>query len=139
MSDSVRPHRRQPTRLPHPWDSPGKNTGVGYCFLLLCMKVKNGSEVAQSFLTLSNPAPWTVAHQAPLSMGFFRQEYWSGVPLPSPSHITPPNSNSRLNYFEETSHCLPQSLNHFTLPSVLSKGTNPSTSWPILVIFCYFL
>ena len=40
MSDSVQPHRRQPTRLPHPWDSPGKNTGVGCHFLLQCMKVK---------------------------------------------------------------------------------------------------
>ena len=52
MSDSVQPHRRQPTRLPRPWDSPGKNTGVGYHFLLQCMKVKSESEVAQSFLTL---------------------------------------------------------------------------------------
>ena len=48
MSDSVRPHRRQPTRLPSPWDSPGKNTGVGCHFLLQCMKVKSESEVAQS-------------------------------------------------------------------------------------------
>ena len=48
MSDSVRPHRRQPTRLPCPWDSPGKNTGVGCHFLLQCMKVKSESEVAQS-------------------------------------------------------------------------------------------
>ena len=55
MSDSVRPHRRQPTRLPRPWDSPGKNTGVGCNFLLQCMKVKSESEVAQSYLTLSNP------------------------------------------------------------------------------------
>ena len=55
MSDSVRPHRQQPTRLPRPWDSPGKNTGVGCHFLLQCMKVKSGSEVAQSCLTLSNP------------------------------------------------------------------------------------
>ena len=55
MSDSVRPHRRQPTRLPHPWDSPGKNTGVGCRFLLQCMKVKSESEVTQSYLTLSNP------------------------------------------------------------------------------------
>ena len=47
LSDSVRPHRRQPTRLPHPWDSPGKNTGVGCHFLLQCMKVKSESEVAQ--------------------------------------------------------------------------------------------
>ena len=55
MSDSVQPHRWQPTRLPHPWDSPGKNTGVGCHFLLQCMKVKSESEVAQSFLTLSDP------------------------------------------------------------------------------------
>ena len=55
MSDSVRPHRRQPTRLPRPWDSPGKNTGVGCHFLLQCMTVKSESEVAQSCPTLSGP------------------------------------------------------------------------------------
>ena len=55
MSDSVRPHRWQPTRLPCPWDSPGKNTGVGCHFLLQCMKVKSESEVIQSCLTLSDP------------------------------------------------------------------------------------
>ena len=55
MSDSVRPQRRKPTRLPHPWDSPGKNTGVGCHFLLQCMKGKSESEVAQSCPTLHNP------------------------------------------------------------------------------------
>ena len=55
VSDSVRPHRRQPIRLPHPWDSPGKNTGVGCHFLLQRMKVKSKSEVAQSGPTLSDP------------------------------------------------------------------------------------
>ena len=55
MSDSVWPHRRQPTRLPCPWDSPGKNTGVGCHFLFQCMKVKSESEVAQSCPTLSDP------------------------------------------------------------------------------------
>ena len=55
MSDSVRPQRRQPTRLPRPWDSPGKNTGVGCHFLLQCMKVKTESEVVQSCPTLSDP------------------------------------------------------------------------------------
>ena len=55
MSDSVRPHRSQPTRLRRPWDSPGKNTGVGCHFLLQCMKVKNESEVIQLCPTLSNP------------------------------------------------------------------------------------
>ena len=55
MSDSVRPHRRQPTRLPRPWDSPGKNTEVGCPFLLQCMKVKSESEVAQLCPTPSDP------------------------------------------------------------------------------------
>ena len=81
----MRPHRWQPTRLLHPWDSPGKNTGVatlGCHFLLQCMKVKSESEIAQSCPTLATP--WTAAYQAPLPMGFSRQEYWSGVSLPSP-------------------------------------------------------
>ena len=55
VSDPVRPHRWQPTRLHHPWDSPGKNTGVGCHCLLQCMKVKSESEVAQSCPTLSDP------------------------------------------------------------------------------------
>ena len=55
MSDSVRPHRRQPTRLPRPWDSPGKNTREGCHFLLQRMKVKSESEVPQSCPTLSDP------------------------------------------------------------------------------------
>ena len=142
MSDSVRHSIQQPTRLPRPWDSPGKNTGVGCHLLLQCTKVKSESEVAQSCLTLSDPmegslpgssalcwlrikatflippnswslyfysasedresqdlgpnitktkqtvwcaqllsyvqhiaTTWTVANQAPLCMGFFRQEY----------------------------------------------------------------
>ena len=79
VSDSVKPHRRWPTRLLHPWDFPGKSTGVGCHFLLQCMKVKSESEAAQSCPTLSNPMDCN--HQAP-PMGFSRQEYWRGVPLP---------------------------------------------------------
>ena len=55
MSDSSRPHRWQPPRLPRPWDSPGKNTGVGCHFLLQRMKVIGESEAAQSCPTLSDP------------------------------------------------------------------------------------
>ena len=69
MSDSVRPHRWQPTTLPRPWDSPGKNTGVGCHFLLQGMKVKSESEVAHVRLFAT---PWTAAYQAPPSMGFFQ-------------------------------------------------------------------
>ena len=82
MSDSVRPRRQPPIRLPRPWDSPGKNTGVGCHFLLQRMKVKSESEVAQSCLTLSDPMdcspPGFPVH------GISRQEYWSEVPVPSP-------------------------------------------------------
>ena len=69
VSDSVRPQRWQPIRLPRPWDSPGKNTGVGCHFLFQCMKVKSLSHV-RLLVT-----PWTAAYQAPPSMGFSRQEY----------------------------------------------------------------
>ena len=82
MSDSVRPHRQQPTRLLSPWDSPGKNTGVGCHFLLQCMKVKSESEVAQSCPTLRDPMDCSPAGSS--VHGFSRQEYWSGVPFPSP-------------------------------------------------------
>ena len=55
MSDFVRSHRWQPNRLPSPWDSPGKNTGVGCHFLLQCEKVKSESEVAQLCPTPNDP------------------------------------------------------------------------------------
>ena len=91
MSNSVRPHRQKPTRLSRPWDSPGKNTGVGCHFLLQCMKVKSESEVAKKkkkkLKSLSCvrllATPWMAAYQAPPSIGFSRQEYWSELPLPS--------------------------------------------------------
>ena len=133
MSNSVGPHRRQPTRLSRPWDSPGKNTGLGCHFRLQCMKVESESEVAQSCPILSDPmdcsppgslvhgifqarvlvwgaivfspllwllllllsrfscvrlcaTPETPAYQALPSLGFSRQEHWSGLPFPSPMH-----------------------------------------------------
>ena len=60
MSDSVRPQRQQPSRLPRPWDSPGKNTGAGCRFLLQCRKVKSESEVTQSCPTLRDPMDCTL-------------------------------------------------------------------------------
>ena len=83
---TLRPHRQQPTRLPCPWDSPGKNTGVGCHFLLQCMKVKVKVKLLSRARLLATP--WTAAYQAPPSMGFSRQEYWSGLPLPSPDLVT---------------------------------------------------
>src|SRR5574340_242872 len=98
VSDSMRPHRWQPNRLPSPWDSPGKNTGVGCHFLLQCMKVNNESEVAQSCPTLSDPMDCSmlglpVHHQLPE----FTQTHVHRVsdaiqpshPLLSPSPLAP--------------------------------------------------
>ena len=70
VSDSARPHRRQPTRLPHLWDSPGKNTGVGFHFLPQCMRVKSEREVAQSYPTLSDPMDCSL--QGSSIIGFFQ-------------------------------------------------------------------
>ena len=84
MSDSMRPHRRQPTRLPRPWGSPGKNTGVGCHFLLQRMKVKSENEVTQSRPTLRDPMdcslPGSSVH------GIFQAKVleWSAIAFSAP-------------------------------------------------------
>ena len=82
MFDSVRPHRWQPTRLCRPWDSPGKNTGVGCHFLLQCRKVKSENEITQSCRTLRDP----VDCRPPGSsvQGIFQARVLEWLPLPSP-------------------------------------------------------
>ena len=97
-TNSVQPQRWQPTRLPLPWDSPGKNTGVGCHFLLQCMKVK----VKSLSRVQPSATPWTAAFQASPSMGFSRQEYWSGAPLPSQISLV---TREKQNY-DNTSHPL---------------------------------
>ena len=120
MSDSVRPHRRQPTRLPGPWDSPGKNTGVGCHFLLQCMKVKSESEVTQSCPTLSDPMdcspPGSSVH------GIFQQEYWSGLSLPLISMFP--------QYFYHSTICCPSKPNpSFFVLSLLNKYVALCVVW----------
>ena len=70
-------------QAPLSWDSPGKNTGVGCQILLQCMKSR--FSCVRLCATL-----WTAAHQAPPSIGFSRQEYWSGLPFPSPEDLPDP-------------------------------------------------
>ena len=106
MSDSVQSHRWQPTRLPHSWDSPGKNTGVGCHFLLQCMKVKN----ERSHSVMSNSQrPDGLQPTRLLRPWDFPDEYWSGVPLPFP--LMQPNlSNFLLSLvlliLQIRNHCL---------------------------------
>ena len=83
MSDSVRPHRWQPTRLPRPWDSLGKNTGVGCHFLLQCRKVKSDSEVSQSHLTLCNPMDCSPPGSSVHGIFQARVPEWVAIALPN--------------------------------------------------------
>ena len=98
-----------PPGLPRPWDSPGKNTGVGCHFLLQCMKVKSESEVTQSCPTLSDPMDCSLPialiaklcltlcrpTDCSMSMEFSRQEYWSGWPFPSPKVLVAQLHNTK--------------------------------------------
>ena len=79
VSNTVRPHRRQPTRLPHPWDSPGKNTGVGCHFLLQCMKVKSKSEVTQPCPTVSDPMDCSLPGSSALGIFQARVLEWGAI------------------------------------------------------------
>ena len=88
MSNSVRPHRRQPTRLPSPWDSPGKNPGVGCHFLLQCLKVKSESEVTQSRPTLSDPMDCSLPGSSVHGIFQARVLEWGAFPSPELFHST---------------------------------------------------
>ena len=79
----MRPHRRQPTRLPRPWDSAGKNTGVGCHFLLQCMKVKSESEVTQSCLTLSDPVDCSLPGSSIHGIFQARVLEWGAIAFPT--------------------------------------------------------
>ena len=109
MSDSVQPHRRQPTRLPRPWDSLGKNTGLGCHFLLQCMKVKSESEVAQSCPTLSDPIncslPGSSAH------GIFQARVleWVAIAFSSAKLHQCPNTRGHYRLGSSSINHLPES------------------------------
>ena len=108
MSDSVRPHRRQPTRLPSPWDSPGKNTGVGCHFLLHCMKVKSESEVAQSCRTLSDPVDCSPPGSSVHGTFQARVLEWGATAFCCPSHCSETDHILPLpTLYRSSKHCAP--------------------------------
>ena len=96
MSDSVQLQRQQPTRLPRPWDSPGKNPGVGCHFLLQCMKVKSESEVSQLCPTPSNPMgcslPGSSLH------GIFQGRILEWVAISFPRRSSPPRDRTPVSH-----------------------------------------
>ena len=91
MSDSVLTHRRQPTRLPCPWDSPGKNTGVGCHFLLQWMKVKSESEVAQLCQTVSHPMDCSLPGSSVHGIFQARVLEWGAIAFSSTGQQKGPN------------------------------------------------
>ena len=93
MSNSVRPQRWQPTRLHHPWDSPGKNTGVGCHFLLQCMKVKRESEVAQSCPTLHDPMDCSLPGSSVHGIFQARVLEWGAIAFSVRSGMDPQNTS----------------------------------------------
>ena len=119
MSDSVRPHRRQPTRLPRPWDSPGKNTGVGCHFLLPCMKVKSESEVAQSCPTLNDPMDCSLLGSC--IHGISKQEYWV---VGCHRHVIPNHQKTCLCVI-----ILILQLKRWRLPELSRKARNQTQLW----------
>ena len=134
MSDSVRPHRRQPTRLSRPWDSPGNNTGVGCHFLLWCMKVKRESEVAQSCLTLSNPMDCSLPGSSVHGIFQARVLEWGAIAL---------------HAFKYVSLCLYSTLLLFSHFWIGARGqqkchSNDTVSfvilcspYPVMIFFCW--
>ena len=122
MSDSVRPHRWQPTRLPRPWDSPGENTGAGCHFLLQCMKVKSESEVVQSCLTLSDPMDCSLPGSS--SHGIFQARVleWSAIAFSERAvkrTRSAPNSEKTMQRCDSSSII----LNNMGFFPIISKGS----------------
>ena len=98
VSDSVRPHRWKPTRLPCPWDSPDKSTGVGCHFLLQCMKVKSVREVTQSCPTLSNPMDYSLPGSSIHGIFQARVLEWGAIAFSGRSCIQPAKTRPGADY-----------------------------------------
>ena len=130
----MRPHRWQPSRLPRPWDSPGKNSGVGCHFLLQCMKVKSESEVVQSCPTLSDPMdchlPDSSVHGIFQATTFVCNSLPRALPLPLTSPHHPPSQWTLPYHDSPSSHPLlwVAAISILPLPSSLRPLQNPS-SW----------
>jgi len=128
VSDSVQPHRRQPTRLPRPWDSPGKNTGVGCHFLLQCRKVKSESEVAQSYPTLSDPMDCSLSGSSIHGIFQARVLEWGAIAF-STHPSTAPNLTQILS-LEFICHSSQPLLYFHSFSSMVPKPLSLGYSWP---------
>ena len=130
VSDSVRPHRRQPTRLLRPWDSPAKNTGVGCHFLLQCMKVKRENEVPQSSPTPHDPTDYSPPGSSIHASSQARVLEWAAIAF-SNFPIGPwllVDAQTRSQFLSLLDTCHWNDLNH------IIKGLVPFSPIPLLGI-----
>ena len=118
MSGSQRPHGRQPTKLLHPWDSPGKSVGMGCRRLLQCMKVESESEVAQLCPTLSDPVDCSLPGSSVHGIFQARVLELGAIAFSEMSSLGP--SNSSPQYAFNKSACIPQ---------------KPLASMPLAILF----
>ena len=128
MSDSVRPHRRQPTRLLHPWDSPGKNTGVGCHFLLQCIKVKSESEVTQLCPTLCDPVDYSLPGSSIHGIFQARVLEWGAIAHNSNQFSSLPSFPTAKSYSPAAVLLSPERQWAYNLSSVLERGAEPSAT-----------
>ena len=121
MFDSVRAHRRQPTGLPRPWDSPGKNTGVGCHCLLQCMKVRSESEAAQSCPTVSDPMDCSLP--GPSVHGIFQTRVleWGAIAFSLVSSTNLKNWSREKAVMNELNKTMHHSLSHSFLKSLKAE------------------
>ena len=145
VSDSVKPHRRQPTRLPHPWDSPGKNTGVGCHFLLQCIKVESESEVAQSCPTLSDLMGCSPPGSSIRGIFQARALEWGGIAFSEPigSHIWPERNMGCNAFSAEVLPTVDSSQRNCLNPSFWLSFEAEQYPWELFSIdrdiYCLFL
>ena len=125
----LRPHRWQPTRLPRPWDSPGKNTGVGCQLLLQRMKVKSQSEVAQLRPTLSNPTDWSLPGSSVHGIFQTRVLEWGAIAF-SMIYCNNQFKKYRVSF-------LRLAKGAFSVPLLMSMSEAFSVPFYTLIKFCY--
>ena len=142
MSDSVQPQRRQPIRLPCPWDSPCKNTGVGCHFLLQCMKVKSESEVAQSCPTPSHPMDCSPPGSSVHGIFQARVLEWVAIAFSGSLMVTIPKSSFQVRiyliYQQYLLLLVTLSFKHLfhLIPRHCSLGS--PLPWPLLsLLYCF--
>ena len=139
----MRSHRRKPTRLPSPWDPPGKNTGVGCHFLLQCMKMKSESEVAQLCLTPSDPMDCSLPGSSTRGIFEARVLEWGAIAFSVSNFRRTSSHPPLLRYFMALCVCVQMhhlsDQSHTPRTGILFSISNSFPSWPRSIQNFFFM